>query len=65
MWNVRKWRTAREGALLHGKETYCYTIRFITNGGDYDDVVLMVINALIDMLLDYIAWVGKILSLYD
>lgn len=35
------------GALLHGKETHCYAIKFILNLNGDDD--LMVINALIDM----------------
>ncbi|CAK8538959.1 unnamed protein product [Lathyrus sativus] len=40
---------ASVGALLHGKETHCYAVKFILKGGDYDDDDLMVINALIDM----------------
>ncbi|WJX17078.1 Pentatricopeptide repeat-containing protein [Trifolium repens] len=39
---------ASVGALLHGKETHCYAIKFILKG-EHDGDDLMVINALIDM----------------
>ena len=41
---------ASEGALLHGKETHCYAIKWILNLDENDPGDdLMVINALIDM----------------
>jgi pentatricopeptide repeat protein len=54
---------ASVGALLHGKETHYYAIKFILKGeNDGDD--LMVINALIDMyakcksLMKYVPKIG-------
>ncbi|KEH41004.1 pentatricopeptide (PPR) repeat protein [Medicago truncatula] len=41
---------ASVGALLHGKETHCYSVKFILKGEHNDDTDdLAVINALIDM----------------
>jgi pentatricopeptide repeat protein len=54
---------ASVGALIHGKETHCYAIKFILKG-EHDGDDLMVINALIDMyakcksLMKYVPKIG-------